>query len=108
VSIKLYHYDEDFDISFEIDSYANNDSLAICMTCGLDNEPYGVLTVNLEDFPCTGDCAFVDTNNFGDVIIDWIVQNDLGELTGRIGFSGYCVYPEVRFNLNKIKEHEVN
>jgi hypothetical protein len=110
VSIKLERWDNEYEIAFEVTTYRYGGSLAIQMSYKEESYwlPYTTLTVNLEDFPTENDKAFVDTNNLGDEIVDWIVQNDLGELTGRIGFSGYCVYPEVQFNLDKIKEHEVN
>jgi hypothetical protein len=109
VSIKLEAWDKIYDIAFEIDSYVYG-GMAISMLFREDDYwlPYATLTVNLEDFPTENNKAFVDINNLGDEIVDWIVQNDLGELTGRCGFSGYCAYPEVQFNLDKIKEHEVN
>jgi hypothetical protein len=65
-------------------------------------EPWGILTINLDKR--ANDCAFIDTNDNGEDIIDWIVSNDLGALTGEIGYSGFCCYPEVRFNLGKVRE----
>lgn len=110
MSIKLERWNNEYEISFEVTTYHYGGSLAIQLYYREESyqAPYATLTVNLEDFPTENDKAFVDTNNLGDEIVDWIVQNDLGELTGRIGFSGYCVYPEVQFDLDKIKEHEVN
>ena len=106
MSIKLNRWNKNWNITFEISSYRYGSGLAIVMWCD-NHEPYSNLTVNLEDFPTTKNRAFVDTNNLGEEIVDWIIENDLGELTGRVGVSGYCVYPEVEFNINKIKEHEV-
>ena len=107
MSIKLNRWDKVCDIKFEVDKYHYSDGLAICMNCKSEYglEPYGVLTVNLDEFPTNGNKAFVDTNNLGDDIIDWIIENNLGELTGRIGFSGFCAYPEVEFNLEEINKH---
>lgn len=105
MSIKLNQCGKNWNITFEISSYAFGGGLAILMNC--KDEPYATLTVNLEEFPTEDNKAFVDTNNLGNEIVDWIIENDLGELTGRIGTSGYCVYPEVAFNINKIKVHEV-
>ena len=105
MSIKLNRWGEIHNITFEISSYKYGGGLAILMNC--EEGPYAALTVNLEEFPREDNNAFVDTNNLGNEIVDWIIENDLGELTGRIGTSGYCIYPEVAFNINKIKVHEV-
>lgn len=65
-------------------------------------EPYGVITINLPELPLLDrDCAFVDENNFPD-IGDWLVLNDIAEPTGRIAQSGFCHYPEFRFNVRKL------
>lgn len=110
MSIKLTRWDRTYEIEVYRTTYLHGGGLAITLDyyefeCWL---PFGVLTVNLEDYPTAGNNAFVDTNNFGPEIIDWIIENDLGTLTGRIGYSGYCEYPEVEFNVDKIKQSEVN
>lgn len=69
-------------------------------------EPWGDLTVNL-GVPMEPDCAFIDTNNCGDGVIDWLIENNIAIPTGDWGRSGFCIYPEVRFNkefLDKVKE----
>lgn len=108
--LKLKSYDEEYDIKFQLTNYASNNSLAILMMC-FDKEykywePYGYLTVNLEEFSdgLPEDCAYVDTNNL-EGIGDWIVENKLGEPTGMVGYSGYCSYPMFQFDLAKIKEN---
>lgn len=101
MSIKLRNEN----IRFDISSYEYGGGLAIIMWC--DDGPYATLTVNLEDEKTSGpNCQFVDTNNLGYLdIMNWIVDNNLGEETGHVGFSGYCMYPEVRFNLEEINKH---
>lgn len=103
MSIKRTFYGTTNEITFRVDKYMHGGGLAVIMEC--EDGPYGVLTVNLEDFPTYGNKAFVDVNNNGTDIIDWIESNNLGTVTSRMGFSGFCVYPEVEFNLDEINKH---
>jgi hypothetical protein len=64
-------------------------------------EPWSNLTVNLID-GLENDHAFVDTNNNGEGILPWIERNGLGVPTGQVQPSGYCTYPEYKFDLKKI------
>ena len=107
MSIKLERYGHVHNITFELDRYAHGGGLAILMKCNEDfpNEAYGILTINLEDYPTYGNKAYVDTNNLGDEILQWIEDNNLGQPTGEIGYSGFCVYPEYKFNLDEINKH---
>lgn len=107
MSIKLERYGHVHDITFELDRYASGGGLAIIMYCQEEGwkESYAVLTVNLEDYPTFGNRAYVDTNNLGDEILQWIEDNNLGQPTGEIGYSGFCVYPEYEFNLDEINKH---
>ena len=59
-------------------------------------EPWSNLTVNL-GLKCEENCAFIDTNNNGKEIIDWLLDNEVGLLTGREIQSGFCIYPEFVF-----------
>lgn len=107
MSIKLNKYGKDYEITFEVTTYAVDNGLAIVMYCdeGQGKEPFATLTVYLEDFKTYGNKAFVDTNNLGDEILDWLAENNLGEQTSRLGFSGFCIYPEFDFNLDEINKH---
>ena len=74
-------------------------NLALVLRDQDDLSPYATLTVNLG----TGDGlepyqAYVDTNNLGSDIIDWIEENEIGTPTGKRKKSGFCVYPLVEFN----------
>ena len=51
------------------------------------------------------DCGFIDTNNLGNNIIQWLIDNNLAMQTGRFGKSGFCVYPEVKFNMDEVKKY---
>ena len=68
-------------------------------------EPYCDITVNLPGEMLSGEnCAFVDTNN-APFIPGFLEANGLAEPTGMLGFSGWCVYPEYRFNMEEISKH---
>lgn len=61
--------------------------------------PYGSLTVFLEGQKLADDEAFLDVNNFPDVE-RFVALYGLAKPTGRLGFSGFCVYPLYKFNLD--------
>jgi hypothetical protein len=58
---------------------------------------YCDVTVNLPHCQRNAGCQFIDTNNNDEKILDWLVQNQFGELTGNTGKSGFCTYPEFNF-----------
>ena len=106
MNLKLERHGEVYDIILKKSTYVDGKSLAIAMEY-YDEEykaymPFAILTTNIWKKP-ESNCAFVDTNNLGEEIIDWIVKNGLGKPTGRTAPSGYCEYPEVRFDLDKIE-----
>ena len=69
-------------------------------------EPWCDITVNLPYAPITDEnCGYLDTND-SPYIVDFLLENNLGELTGRTAASGFCTYPEFRFNMERIKEFE--
>ena len=82
-------------------SYCNNDSLAVFLET-TDGEPFCTLTVNIMDGIASDEYQYVDTNNCP-WALDFIESNGLGVSTGITGFSGFCEYPLVRFNIDKIK-----
>lgn len=104
--LNLHAWGNDHEITFEVTTYAQNDNLAIQMLCWDDEwpEPWSILTVNLDKM-CKPNCAFIDTNNNGDGIIDWLISNNLGKLTGRIGFSGFCMYQEFEFDMDEVRKY---
>lgn len=104
--LTLHKYGTDHSISFELASYIENGNLYVGMVCHDDEypEPWQNLTVNLS-VKCKDNCAFIDTNNNGNEIIDWLEQNNLGYCTGNLMPSGWCVYPEFEFNMDKLMKH---
>lgn len=104
--LNLHKYGTDHPITFELNHYVKLDNLYVGMITHEDGfaEPWSTLTVNLQT-KCAPDCSFVDIYNNGRDIIDWLVENNLGEPTGRVEASGWCVYPEVKFNVSELKKH---
>lgn len=69
-------------IALQLDSYSEG--------------PFATLSVNLVDEDLTNDkCFFVDVNNCP-WAIEFLKKNKIAEPTGKMGFSGYCAYPEFR------------
>lgn len=69
--------------------------------------PYCDITVNLPDEDLSGEnCAFVDTNN-APFLPEFLESNGIAEPTGMYGFSGWCAYPEYRFNMGEVRKHLV-
>lgn len=94
-------------IVLDIGKYVNNGNLAISMIVELEEdyyEPWSTLTVNLSK-KCAPNCAFVDTNNNGDEVVDWIIANKLGRPTGRMEVSGWCFYPEFEFDMDVVNQY---
>lgn len=100
---QLNKYGKTHTIEISAANYYENDNLAIRLICWDEGwpEPWSTLTVNLS-IKLPSNRAFVDTNNNGEDIIDWITENGLGKLTGRVEQSGFCLYPEVEFDLEKL------
>ena len=88
-----------YDVNLRRKAYVENDNLAIQMVES-DGMPFATLTVNLGK-KLAEDVAFVDTNN-----CPWaerfIEENKLGVPTDRIGQSGFCFYPQYKFDLSKL------
>ena len=65
---------------------------------------FGVLTVNLGDQLIPG-CGYVDVNNLGEDIMEWIERNELGMDTGIRERTVFVTYPLYEFDMDKIKEY---
>ena len=98
-----------YDTCIEVSTYMFGGGLYMSLhdLCEDGLEPYADITVNLEGYPTEPDCAFVDTNNFAQAE-KLIADYKLGKPTGRVGHSGYCTYPEYRFDMNEIRKYCVN
>ena len=90
----------------KINMYANNNNLYV----GLDYfdkefvcwEPYCDVTVNVRKLPFLE--SAIDTNNNGDRILKFLVDQGFGELTSKVQPSGFSVFPVFRFNPDKLRE----
>ena len=94
---------EEYELTFRKTSYANNKSLAVEVMCQTKGEPYeepfGMLTVNLAKPPQSGEgCAYLDTNNMPEDLLEMLEEVHIFERTEVYQRSGFCIYPEVRFN----------
>lgn len=104
--LTLNKYDSNYSITFELAKYTENGNLYVGMLTDEDGYtvPWQNLTVNLGE-KCKDNCAFIDVNNNGSAIIDWLIINDLGDVTGNILPSGFCMYPEFEFNMDELVKH---
>ena len=91
-------------VAFEPAKYRNG-RLALQMLSQMEEGqvgPYGVPTINIPDIsPLDESCAFIDENNFPDIGF-WFELQGIAEPTGRTAQSGFCTYPEYRFDTTKI------
>ena len=96
--LKINCYGEDFKVEIKKNSYANNRRLAVQLVCD-DGIPFGTITTNIKYPLSTLDkyLAFIDTNNYP-YIEKWLIDNGIAYPTGHIGYSGFCAYPEYKFN----------
>ena len=101
-------------VSFYKSNYMDNNRIYVGYMC--DDEdydcmvPWGDVTVNLSQNMPEGNYGFLDTNNGDPKLFDLMFKNGWIKDTGRLGFSGFCVYPLVEFTeefLNEICGSEV-
>lgn len=93
-------------VSLHEEEYLNNQRLAVEVVAhdGGAEVPYALVTRNFLDEPISGPaCSFFDSNNYG-YILEWILCEGICTLTGNFVVSGYCVYPEVEFDLALLQE----
>lgn len=99
---KLEFLDKEYKVETFKAAYNENDNLAVIVQNKNFEE---VLTVNLKDNPTNENCAFIDTNN-----VRWaekfLQENQIAQPTGRYAISGFCSYPEYRFDMSKLKDYE--
>ena len=105
-TLAMRRHGKEYAITFEINHYLQNGNLYVGMLTREDNHPamYGNLTVNLS-VPCKANRAFIDVNNHGLGIIEWLLDNNLGHLTAREKVSGFCSYPEFEFDMDVLMQY---
>lgn len=87
------------EVLFEVHSYDASCNLAVMLysKVAYGFSPLSRLTVDTGEL-CSKDCAFIDINNNGPKILDWLADNGLAVPTGRVARSGYVEYPEYKFD----------
>ena len=94
--MKTYKFN-DIEVSLSFETYRNNGTLAVEMTTVPDDEPYGVITVNL-GCPLQSDrLAFVDENNLPGIGA-WLQANGIASPLGYRQRSGFCLYELYSFH----------
>lgn len=78
----------------------NRNIIAIQLFLKEDNdiEAYATLTVNLGEYIGVKNCAYIDTNNLGDDILEWLEEIKAGHRTSFTKHSGFCEYPLFEFD----------
>lgn len=92
-------------MSFDINKYRNG-NLYVGLLAHIKGQPtpWQNLTVNL-GIKCKENCAYIDTNNNEERIIDWLTDNKLGHVTGKTRSSGFWEYPEFEFDMKTMLEY---
>ena len=104
-TLTLNKYGKRHPITFMLNQYASNGNLYVGLITHEEGyEPWSNLTVNF-DVKCEKNCSFIDTNNNGNEIIVWLVENGLGYTTGLEMRSSFCTYPEFKFNMDKLLQY---
>lgn len=105
--MKTLQYKNEFgteNVGLRVGLYANNKSLYIGLVCET-GEYYGDLTVNLPPGnPLRENEAFLSDD--GD--LPFVVQHGLGKVLPDRGYSGFCSYTKVAFDLELLKEFDPN
>lgn len=111
--IKTLGFDWEFgheELALEVSSYANNGFLYI----GLHNkteegfDQFGNLTVNLpmsSMIPPEPNEAYID-HFLSKENLRFIKKHKLGVVLPEIGFSGYCAYAKVAFDMERLREFD--
>lgn len=104
--LNLIKYGQVYSMAFELANYTENGNLYVGLLTYEEGypQPWQNLTVNLS-VKCAPNCAYIDTNNNGNEIIEWLEQNGLGKSTGNLMPSGWCVYPEFEFDMDELMGH---
>ena len=105
----LSFYGETYNVVLRKGSYHSNKTLAVEIVEKHDDgteEDFGTLTVNISASDVLANNtnkAFIDTNNLGEKILTWLVDNGIAKSDGYSAPSGYCYYPLVTFNDDVMK-----
>jgi hypothetical protein len=108
--MKFYNlelYDETYKVAPIKHTYAINNTLAVELVTDTD-ETFAVITVCLPEantiLELPKEAAFINTDA-NPWVIDFIKENNLGEIIPIKWRNGYCKYPLCLFNLNKLTQY---
>ncbi len=98
----------DFELTVTVCSYAQNGRLAVNLLCKEDEfwAPYAFLTVNLPKEPLKPNEAFIKDSAENVGLLDFVLKNQLGKLCPEVGRSGFCTYPKIAFDMEKLREFD--
>lgn len=103
IAMEITIYDHTYkNCYFVLGKYAADNSLAI----RIFNDTFGAIatiTKCLVDHSLSDEYAFIDENNVPG-IKNWILEHGFGRMYG-IKSSGWCKYPLIKFDLEKLKEN---
>lgn len=110
--IKTLPYNWEFgqeEVALVVSSYENNGSLYVGLYYKVEDgfEPFDDLTANLRVNNLRGrsNAAFID-HNFSKDKLRFIKQNRLGKVLPEKGYSGFCEFSRVAFDLERLKEFD--
>lgn len=100
MKVKFYDlelYGKTYKVFLAKGNYSNNGTIAVEIISFDDDgfeEPFAALTRNIPcDYGLANDTMqFIDTNNLGNDIGNWLVKNNIARPTGLAWPSGYCLY----------------
>lgn len=95
-----------YDLALAVKTYEDNGRLAVELLCLEEDylEPYAMLTVNLPGEAVKPNEAFIKDFDENQGLLQFVLDNHLGTLCPERGFSGFCSYPKIAFDLEKLKE----
>ncbi len=107
VPFKWFYDEENVTVSLHVADYALGNGLYIGMTSYSEDgpEPFADMTVNLPGYSLEPNEAFISGDMSGD-LLNFIIENKLGEVLPFEGKSGYGKYKAVAFDLEKLKEFD--
>lgn len=110
--MKTLPFDWEFgqeEVALVVSSYADNGSLYVGLYCKEEDgfEPFGDLTVNLRENNLKGrsNAAFID-HDFSRDKLRFIKRHKLGTVLPEKGYSGFCEFSRVAFDLERLKEFD--
>ncbi len=94
VRLNMYKYTQNNTLAIEVQYYDEDSNMWMS---------FQMLTVNLTHGCAGGNKVYIDVNNFGGAEM-LIEETGIGESTGIIEQSGFCVYPLYSINMDRLRE----